>query len=323
MDDSPDIRVDYLRLDAQRRELNPPDMQERFKRGKYDVYIIGDLDSGRAHRSGLAAIGRHRARWRGFDDARRLAQFRGRRLRREFARRVLPIEIGRFERQSFGEPIRTDLHLAGSPQMRLTGLGKLQSLLQIDSAGTNESAWKALPPLDGANKFVALKPGCTDAARIRARRTVARRQELRRRSGAGLCWRLDMALAVAWVRLATQTLLATDDLVVAQKDQRQDGKVWVRLDRRRFAPGMRVEFAAGARNETGDTPSRREIHGRSARTRRSQVARAAQSTGERRTARARARCDGSRRLHDPGAGAGRRCGTGHGSDAVLGLRTRL
>ena len=35
-------------------------------------------------------------------------------------------------------------------------------------------------------------------------------------------------------------------LWLARKDQTQEGNVWVRLDKRRFAPGERVDFTAGA-----------------------------------------------------------------------------
>ncbi|MBL8826483.1 MAG: hypothetical protein JNM18_05820 [Planctomycetaceae bacterium] len=253
MDDSPDIRVDYLRLDAQRRELNPPDMQARFTPGKYDVYLIGDLDSAALTDplwqqladtvrggAGLMMLGGLHSFGAGGYGTSSLAD-------------VLPIEIGRFERQSFGEPIRTDLHLQGSPQMRLTGLGKLQSLLQIDSAGTNESAWKALPALDGANKFAGLKPGAQTLLETERGEPLL----VAKNYGGGRVlafagdstWRWPLHGFVSQhKRFWRQTILW-----LAQKDIRSDGNVWVRLDRRRFAPGMRVEFTAGARNETGDT----------------------------------------------------------------------
>src|SRR5690606_18724242 len=45
LDASPNIEVDYVRIDAERRETRPPDLAERFEPGRYDVYLIGDLDS--------------------------------------------------------------------------------------------------------------------------------------------------------------------------------------------------------------------------------------------------------------------------------------
>ena len=42
---SPDIKVDFEWIDHRLRKKWPVDLAERFKPGKYDVYIIGDLDS--------------------------------------------------------------------------------------------------------------------------------------------------------------------------------------------------------------------------------------------------------------------------------------
>jgi len=41
-------------------------------------------------------------------------------------------------------------------------------------------------------------------------------------------------------------------LWLARKDQATDGNVWVRLPKRRFAPGSRVEFTVGAQSPSGD-----------------------------------------------------------------------
>ncbi len=45
LDASPDINVDYLYLNARKPQTKPSDLVERFKPGKYNVYILGDLDS--------------------------------------------------------------------------------------------------------------------------------------------------------------------------------------------------------------------------------------------------------------------------------------
>ena len=45
LDASPDINVDYLYLNARKPQTKPSDLAERFKPGKYNVYILGDLDS--------------------------------------------------------------------------------------------------------------------------------------------------------------------------------------------------------------------------------------------------------------------------------------
>src|SRR5262249_6885986 len=72
---------------------------------------------------------------------------------------ALPIEIDRFERQNFDEPLREDLHLAGPVRMTPTKLGERQSLLLLGSRETNATTWSVLPPLDGANRFRGPKLG--------------------------------------------------------------------------------------------------------------------------------------------------------------------
>ena len=42
---SPDVNVRYNRIDAVRPETRPGDLAECLRPGKYDVYILGDLDS--------------------------------------------------------------------------------------------------------------------------------------------------------------------------------------------------------------------------------------------------------------------------------------
>ncbi len=45
LDASQDIKVDFVRLDPRDPTQRPVDLIERFQRGKYDVYVIGDVDA--------------------------------------------------------------------------------------------------------------------------------------------------------------------------------------------------------------------------------------------------------------------------------------
>ena len=73
---------------------------------------------------------------------------------------ILPVELGRAERQAFGQPIREDVHLQGPLQLMPTSLhGKRHPIMQLGS-----TSWSELPPLDGANRF--------DLARLKANALV-------------------------------------------------------------------------------------------------------------------------------------------------------
>ena len=82
LDASPDIHVDYVRLDARDK---PGDLRDRFKPGKYDVYLLGDIDSSAFSAEELNDLGRGRQSRGGPDDARRIPQFRRGRIRRNAA----------------------------------------------------------------------------------------------------------------------------------------------------------------------------------------------------------------------------------------------
>ena len=82
LDSSPDIKVDYVRIDPRDPKTRPPDMADRFKPGKYDVYILGDIDSTAFSGDELAELAKCVSRGAGLIDARRLSELWGRRLRR-------------------------------------------------------------------------------------------------------------------------------------------------------------------------------------------------------------------------------------------------
>ena len=45
LDASPDVNVDFIRIDPRDPTNRPVDLAERLRSGKYDVYILGDVDS--------------------------------------------------------------------------------------------------------------------------------------------------------------------------------------------------------------------------------------------------------------------------------------
>ncbi len=159
LDASPDIKVDFLRIDARKPETKPADFAERFKPGKYDVYILGDLDSAAFTPDELTQLGTSIERGAGLIMLGGFHSFGAGGYGRTPLASVLPVTIDRLERQNFDEPLRADLHLPGRPKMRPTQIGLTQSLMQLASRDRNPSIWAELPPLEGANRFRALKPG--------------------------------------------------------------------------------------------------------------------------------------------------------------------
>jgi len=255
LDDSPDIKLDYVYIRADRPESRPPNLAEQFKPGKYDVYMLGDLDSEAFKKdeldllraaveqgAGLIMLGGLHSFGAGGYGATPLAD-------------VLPIEIGRLERQRFDEKIREDLHLAGPQKMRPSGYGASQYVMQLGSVaqkGKNAEAWEKLPPLEGANRFGGLKKNANLLAEtengqpLLVASSFGNGRVLAFAGDSTWHWWME-GLEDVHKRFWRQIILW-----LARKDESNEGQVWVKLDQRRHAPGSRVEFTAGAKTPQGE-----------------------------------------------------------------------
>ncbi len=159
LDASPDINVDTFTIDPRRPETRPADLGERLKPGRYEAYILGDLDSSAfeagelqnladtvSRGAGLIMLGG----WHSFGASGYAEHAFGR------------CPAGEDESAGSHEPIdsppRTDLHLEEPVQMTPTeiNLGHFTMLLGTKSQRTARSGrscrrWRA-------NKFFGMKP---------------------------------------------------------------------------------------------------------------------------------------------------------------------
>jgi uncharacterized membrane protein len=173
---------------------------------------------------------------------------------------VLPIDISPAQRQSFGEPLREDVHLPGPVRMRPTvPLGVRHPIMQLMGAGAQGAAskiWEQLPPLDGANRILRkeLKPN----AQVLAEADDPERHPLLIAGQAGegrvlafagdSTWRWPMSgFGEPHRRFWRQCVLW-----MAKKDEQTEGRVWIRLAGRRVMRGTRLDFAIGAETAQGE-----------------------------------------------------------------------
>jgi uncharacterized membrane protein len=255
LDASEDIHVDYLRLDAQRPQQRPGDvaklLADGLKRGKYDVYILGDLDAAAFlpgeletlkqtvdQGAGLLMLGGFHSFGPGGYATTPLAD-------------VLPIRMTANERQQFNEPLRTDVHLLGSQRLRPTTLAGRQFVTQLTAADRNARLWESLPPLDGANKFRDLKDATVlletpAGAPILVAGNSASGRVLAFAGDSTWRW-WTHGFADAHKRFWRQVVLW-----LAFKDQAEEGRVWVKLEERRIPLGAPITFTAGARSAHGE-----------------------------------------------------------------------
>jgi uncharacterized membrane protein len=249
---SPDINVEYLWVNHRRSDARPPGFSDRFKPGRYDVYILGDLDSSVFQDSELEDLEDAVARGAGLIMIGGFHSFGPGGYSETPLARVLPVEMDRLDRQSLDGRISEDLHL---PQVKVvpTEIGLIGFVLRL-AATPQESrtVWSQLPPLLGANRFGGWKDGALVLATDEANNPLLVRQSYG--SGRVLAfagdttWRWTMrGYDAVHNRFWRQIVLW-----LARKDESLEGNVWIKLRQRRFAPGQRVEFDVGAQSAAGE-----------------------------------------------------------------------
>ncbi len=252
LDASQDIKVDFVRLDQRDAKLRPVSLEKNFARGKYDVYVIGDVDASSFTReeletlastvkagAGLLMIGGfHTFGPGGYQDT-PLAE-------------LLPVTMDANERQRLGDPIRSDVQLRGPLKMRpAKPLGEKHYLMRLAEGAERDNIWNQLPELEGANKLGAPKPAAQVLAETPDGKPLLVVQEAGGRviAFAGdTTWHWWMeGFEAQHKRFWRQAILW-----LARKDETSEGNVWIKLAHRRYSPRSRVEFTVGARSPQGD-----------------------------------------------------------------------
>lgn len=248
----PDLHIEYHWLDAQVPETRPADLTSKFAPGKYDVYILGDLDSSAFRTEELTQLAETVRAGAGLIMLGGLHSFGPGGYHKTALSEVLPIRMGELERQAFDQPIGTDMHLAGDIRMAPTTEGEQTRMLLLANREENRSLWQELPPLQGANRFRGLAPlaNVLAASDNGAPLLVAQTPG----NGRALAFAGDSTWRWAMHGYEDQHKRFWRQLVLwlAKKDQQDAGSIWVQLAQRRYQPGSRVEMRAGAIDKNGE-----------------------------------------------------------------------
>lgn len=254
LDASPDIKVDYVRLD--RREGSKPlKLQDRFERGKYDVYVIGDVDSSQFTKEELAALAAVVRQGAGLVMLGGFQTFGPGGYAETPLADLLPVTLDLRERQRPGDAIRSDVQLTGPLRIRPSQpQGMRHYLMRLDDTSNPAPAWEKLPPLEGANKLGPAKPAAQVLGETPDKKPLLVVHEAGGRVmafAADTTWRWWMeGFEAQHKRFWRQVVLW-----LARKDETSEGNVWVKLAQRRYGPQQRVEFTAGARSPQGEPAS--------------------------------------------------------------------
>ncbi len=247
--ESADMELDFRWIDRRRRSQWPVDLTEDIEKGKYDVFIIGDVDSSALSPGTLDLLAKQVEDGKGLIMLGGFHSFGAGGYQTTIFQNVLPVEMSRFDRQDFDAPIRTDMHLPGPITIVATENHFLSSL-GTDSEGV--AALQAVPSLSGANKVT----GPTQRGM-----TILESQSGQPLLVAGV-YGLGRTLAFTADSTWRWVMAGKSDihkrfwrqviLWLAKKDGIETRDVWVQLGQRRYVPGAPITFTAGANSQSGD-----------------------------------------------------------------------
>ena len=249
---SRDINVDVRNLNLAAPETRPKDLGELFKPGKYDVYILGDIDSSAFTQQELTDLAEAVGKGAGLIMLGGTHSFGPGGYADTPLAEVLPVRMNRLERQPLDDPISKDLHLPGPLRMRPTQAGRDHYSLMLADSAAGECG-----PLEPT-----AAPGWGQQAHREARGLDPRRRQQDRPLLVSSQWGSGRVMAFAgdstwrwWMHgfeTAHKRFWRQTILWLARKDESMEGNVWIKLAQRRFSPAQRVDFTVGAQTPAGE-----------------------------------------------------------------------
>ena len=251
---SPDIRLDYRAIDSRLKDQWPVDLTAEWSQND-DVFLIGDVDAAALGNANLERIAQQVKGGKGLMMIGGLHTFGPGGYRSTPLAEILPITMGRFDRQELGPdaPIRTDQHLPGPLQMLPT---RPHFITRLAPDAENQQRWRQLKPLAGANRFESVVPCATRLA------------DSDKGDPLLVAWQFDAGRVLVfaadsthrWWRYGQQEahkrFWRQSMLWLGNKDELMRRDIWVRLARRRFRPGETMTLTAGARCQRRCAPRR-------------------------------------------------------------------
>jgi len=255
LDASEDINVDTVNIDPRRPdETRPADLSERLKPGKYEAYILGDLDASVFQPGELDDLAETVSKGAGLIMLGGFHSFGPGGYAETPLASALPIRMHRFERQGLDDEVSEDLHVPGPLKMMPSRIGRLHfTLMLAGDAPGSLAVWERLPLLDGANRFRtdAIKPLALILGEAGPGQPLLVAHDFGR--GRVMAFAGDTTWHW-WMRgheAAHKRFWRQVVLWLARKDESMEGNVWIKLPGRRFRPGGRVEFSVGAQSPAG------------------------------------------------------------------------
>ncbi|MEX2173241.1 MAG: glutamine amidotransferase [Pirellulaceae bacterium] len=248
---SPDIELDDRIIDRHSRKQWPVDLGPDLTTGKYDAFILGDLEAAALGKDNLQALADAVGKGKGLLMIGGRSSFGRGHYRGTPIGDALPIVIDPLEGADFGGQDRDEFYLPGPLPLVPA---EPHSITRLTAPAENDALWKKLPPLNWGNKFVGVKEATGVSVLLESPEKnpllvsgeYGRGRTLAFAGESTYLWPLH-GFEKEHKRFWRQVIL----WLVRRDDLNQDD-VWIKLDQRRFNPGSRVQVAAGARTAAGD-----------------------------------------------------------------------
>ncbi len=249
---SPDIELDDRVISSRTRSRWPIDLGEDLKEGKYDAFILGDIEAAALGQENMRAIAESVSKGRGLlmlggRNSFGWGDFRGTPIGD-----LLPITIDEIEgRDDLSEEARDRFFLEGPLLPRPT---ERHPVTRLSSDDQNDQIWQRLPPLNWANRFqgVSEAPGVRVLLETNKEEPILVSGEYGRGRVLAFAGESTYLWQMHGFEREHKRFWRQIVLWLVRRDDLEKDDVWVKLDRRRFYPGAKVSIAAGARTSGGD-----------------------------------------------------------------------
>jgi uncharacterized membrane protein len=249
---SPDIELDDRIIDRRNQRMEV-DLTDDLRTGRYDAFIVGDLDAALLTPASIKLLAEQVAQGKGLIMIGGEASYGWGHYRGTPLEEVLPIEMDPVEGTQLSPELVDRYYRAGPVPLKPADS---HPITRLAPASENEAVWQKLTPLNSVHKFSGVKqsPGVRvlleapgpEPDPVLVSGEFGRGRVLAFGTDSTWLWQMhgfEKEHKRFW-RQVILWLVRRDDLV------RDD--VWVKLDQRRFNPGSRVQITAGARTGAGD-----------------------------------------------------------------------
>lgn len=248
---SPDIELDDRIIDRRSQSQWPIDLGPDIAAGKYDAFILGDLDAAALGKQSLQALADAVGKGKGLLMIGGRSSFgRGHYLGTPLEP-ALPIVIDALEGADFKGQDRDEFYLPGPLPMIPA---EPHAITRLAGASQNAEVWRKLPPLAWANKFAGVKqsPGVGVLLETPEKHALLVSGEFGRGRVLAFAGESTYLWPLHGFEKEHKRFWRQVVLWLVRRDDLNRDDVWVKLDQRRFNPGSRVEVSAGARTAAGD-----------------------------------------------------------------------